>query len=285
MASLVSAEPDIDREKRALHECRSLLFVPANNPRAISKLENIHCDMVILDLEDAVPLAEKDDARAAAVALVRQGLPGKLIAVRMNSERSPHFGPDMVALRHCQPDAIVVPKVELPRHLHDVYAICSRPMIAMIETARGVVNAAAIAADSATSALLVGANDLAHDLRLPLHGARDRHNLDTALQTVVLAARASGLAVFDGVFNGLDDAEGFEAECSHGRTLGFDGKTLIHPNQVDIANRVFAPSADDVAEAERLIAAYGDGAERFEGRMIEAMHVAQAQEVLARTRR
>jgi citrate lyase subunit beta/citryl-CoA lyase len=155
-----------------------------------------------------------------------------------------------------------------------------KPVLAMIETALGVLNAASIAL--ATAGLIAGTNDLAADLGLRPGG--DRPPLTTALQTILLAARAAGVAAFDGVYNQLDDPEGFAAQCREGRSFGFDGKSLVHPNQVDAANRLFGPSEEEVEKAERLVAAATGGAERFEGEMIERMHVEQARWVLAKAR-
>ena len=151
----------------------------------------------------------------------------------------------------------------------------------MIETARGVLAAPAIAASCA--GLIVGTNDLAADLALP--PSRGRAALAHALQAVVLAARAAGVAVFDGVYNRLEDDAGLAEQCEEGRAFGFDGKSLIHPSQIDTANRIFGPSEAEIAAAERLIAAATGGAERFEGAMIEEMHVAAARAVLAKARR
>jgi citrate lyase subunit beta/citryl-CoA lyase len=153
-------------------------------------------------------------------------------------------------------------------------------LLAMIETPVGVSNALAIARSSA--GLLVGTNDLTASLGIPSDCGRS--GLVYSLQAIVLAARLAGGAVFDGVYNRLEDDPGFEAECREGRAFGFDGKSLVHPSQIATANRIFSPTAEEVAEAERLIAAARGGAERFEGRMIETMHVAQAEALLAKAR-
>jgi len=154
----------------------------------------------------------------------------------------------------------------------------AKPVLAMIESAAGVLAAPAIARDAA--GLIMGCNDLAADLRLPPGAGRGP--LQFALQSVIVAARAAGCAVFDGVFNRLDDPAGLAAQCAEARQLGFDGKTLIHPNQIEPCLAAFAPTADEVARAERLIAAASGGAERFEGEMVEAMHVEAARRLLAR---
>ncbi|WP_336965837.1 CoA ester lyase [Sphingobium aquiterrae] len=263
-----------------LRHARSLLFLPASNARAIEKVRGLPCDMVILDLEDAVPDERKEEARAAAVAASAQGFGDRLVGIRINVAGTPWHGAEMVAVKHSAADFVVLPKVETVRQVHDVYSVCQKPVIAMIESAMGVFAAQAIAAETATAALFMGNNDLRRDLRIP--SSADRSGLTVALQSVVLAARASGKAVFDGVYNRLEDAGGLEAECRAGHALGFDGKTLIHPNQVEIANGIFGPDTQAIEDARRLVAAATSGAERFGGTMIEAMHVAEARELLAR---
>jgi citrate lyase subunit beta/citryl-CoA lyase len=261
-----------------LRLCRSLLFLPASNPRAIEKARSLAADLVVLDLEDAVKPADKDDARAAAVEAAAQGFPG-LCAIRINSKEAWHSA-DIEAAASSRADYVIVPMTPGPEAPRDAARATGKPVLAMIETARGVLNAAAIAPE--TAGLIAGTNDLAADLGLRPGG--DRAALATALQTVLLAARAAGVAAFDGVYNRLDDAEGFAAPCEEGRSFGFDGKSLIHPSQVDIANRLFGPSTAEVEAARRLLAAATGGAERFEGEMIERMHVEQARWVLAKAR-
>lgn len=259
---------------------RSLLFLPASNPRAVEKARGLACDMVILDLEDAVPDAQKDAAREAAVSATQQGYADKLTGIRINMVGTPWHGADMIAGKSGAADYIVLPKVEHAAQVHDVHSVCEKPVIAMIESAAGLAAAPAIAAQSGTAALFIGVNDLRKDLGIPADAGRQ--GLMLALQTVVLAARMSGKAVFDGVYNRLDDADGLEAECREGRSFGFDGKTLIHPGQIAIANAVFGPDAAAVADARRLVEAATGGAERFEGSMIETMHVDAARALIAR---
>lgn len=263
-----------------LHHARSLLFLPASNARAIDKARGLPCDMVILDLEDAVPDDRKVEAREAALAAVAEGFGSRLVAVRMNVAGTPWYGEEMVALKKSGVDYIVLPKVETPDQVNAVFSICMKPVIAMIENPAGLLAAPAIARAEGTGGMFVGTNDLRRDLRIP--ASADRAGLAFALQSVVVAARAGGVAVFDGVFNRLDDTDGLERECREGHALGFDGKTLIHPNQIAIANRAFGPDAAAVAAARRLVEAATGGAERYEGRMIEAMHVAEAQDLIAR---
>ena len=178
-------------------------------------------------------------------------------------------------------DYIILPKVTDRHQLHDAGQLTEKPMLAMIETAAGVLAAPSIALDAA--GLIIGTNDLSADLGMPAGAGRE--GLSHALQTVVLAARAAGIAAFDGVYNRLDDDEGLAEECRQGRAFGYDGKSLIHPSQIETANRLFGPSEEEVAAAERLIAAATGGAERFEGQMIETLHVDAARSVLARARR
>jgi (3S)-malyl-CoA thioesterase len=265
-----------------LRLCRSILFLPASNPRAIEKARELRPDMVVLDLEDAVKPADKEAARHAAVAAAAEGFGDSVCAIRINASGSEWFGPDAIAMRRCKAEYVVLPRVKNRAELHDAGRITEHPMLAMIETAAGVLHAADIAHDAA--ALIAGTNDLAADLGLR-PGTHNRPALRTALQTVVLAARAAGIAAFDGVYNKLEADEGLVQECEEGRSFGFDGKSLIHPSQIAVANRAFGPSAEEVAAAERLIAAASGGAERYEGEMIEKMHVDQARFLLARARR
>ncbi|HEX8626245.1 MAG TPA: CoA ester lyase [Allosphingosinicella sp.] len=264
--------------KTDLRLCRSLLFLPASNPRAVAKARGLDSDMVVLDLEDAVKPGDKDEARAAAVEAAGQGFRG-LCAIRINS-LEPWHRPDLAAVAASRADFVVVPMTPGPDLPREAARAAGKPVLAMIETARGVLNAAAIAAE--TAGLIAGTNDLAADLGLRPGGGRAA--LATALQTILLAARAAGVAAFDGVHNRLDDPDGFAAQCAEGKSFGFDGKSLIHPSQVEPANRLFGPSEEEVEAARRLIAAAGGGAERFEGEMIERMHVEQARWVLAKAR-
>jgi citrate lyase subunit beta/citryl-CoA lyase len=263
-----------------LDEVRSALFLPASNSRALQKARGLPCDMVILDLEDAVPEGDKDAARAAALAAADGGWGGRVLAVRLNGA-GPWHEPDLVALEGVSGvDLVVVPKVETPEYAEALARRLSRPLLAMIETPAGVYAAREIAGVGGVVGLLAGSNDLAAALRLP----GGRTGLTLALQSIILAARAGGVAALDGVFNVLDDPRGFEEDCAAGRQIGFDGKSLIHPSQIDIANRIFGPSPEEIEEARALIAAFTGGAERFRGRMIEAMHVETARRALKRAR-
>jgi len=260
-----------------LFDKKALLFLPASNPRAIMHARESNADLVILDLEDAVKPENKAAARGAAIEAIKEEWPMP-VAIRINGAQTEWHGPDVVAVMHDKPDAVVVPRVESKEELGFVRNQTGLPVLAMIETAKGVFAAHAIGHEAA--GLIAGTNDLAADLRLP-HGA-GRQSLQMALQQIVLAARAEQIAVFDGVYNQLDDLEGFAAEAEEGRMLGFDGKSLIHPSQIEPCHAAFAPSEEEVARAERLVAAATGGAERFEGEMIEQMHVAAAERLLRR---
>lgn len=259
---------------------RTALFLPASNPRAIAKARTLGADMVILDLEDAVRDEAKMDARAAAVAAAGEGFGPRLCAIRINGIDSPEHGDDLAAIAASTCDFVVIPKVESAEDVAAIADACSKPLLAMIETPLGVLAAADIAAVSGVHGLIAGANDLRAELGVPTGAGRE--GLSLALQTIVLAARASQVWAIDGVFNVLDDPEGLADECRHGRSLGFDGKSLIHPGQIAIAAEAFGPSDAELADARALIEAATGGAERFRGRMIEPMHVAQARAAIER---
>ena len=263
-----------------LFDQRSLLFLPASNPRAIAKARESDADLVILDLEDAVKPEDKAAARDAAVNAVAEGWPMP-VAIRINAAHTEWHGQDIVAAMHSTAQLIILPRAETKQEMGFVRQQTGRPVAAMIETARGVLAASTIAHEA--SALIAGTNDLAADLRLPPDAGRAP--LQMALQSILLAARAQGIAAFDGVFNRLDDEQGFAAEAAESRALGFDGKSLIHPNQIAACHAAFAPTADQIARAERLIDAASGGAERFEGAMVERMHVDAARRLLERAGR
>ncbi len=260
---------------------RTLLFLPASNPRAIEKARGLGADMIVLDLEDAVKPEDKARARADAVAAVRAGFGGRPVAIRANGRSTPWYGEDALAIRDSGASVAILPKADTAKEVHDFAYLAQKPVLAMIETARGVLAAEAIA--PLTAALVAGTNDLAADLGIPAGAGRS--GLAHSLQRIVLAARAHGIAAFDGVHNKLDDEAGLAEQCREGRAFGFDGKSLIHPSQIDIANRLFGPSDDELDAAARLVAAATGGAERFEGRMIETLHVEQARALIARAGR
>lgn len=264
---------------------RTALYLPASNPRAIEKARGLDVDMVILDLEDAVKAEDKEMAREAARDC--PAFPGKAFAIRVNPEGSDQWTKDLKAVRKSAADYVVVPKVEKPETIVHAGAYADKPILAMIETAAGVMNVGQIASTCGwgyqMAGLIAGTNDLAASLKLP--PAAGRPQMQIALQLIVLAARGRDIWALDGVFNRLDDPAGLQAECAEGRLLGFDGKTLIHPNQIDIARTAFSPGETELAEARALIAAASGGAERYNDAMIEDLHVAQAKALLERAAR
>lgn len=261
----------------SLRSVRSVLFLPASNPRAIGHARESAADLVVLDLEDAVKPEDKNEARKAAVEAVAKPWPMP-VAIRLNAVGTEWHSLDVDSVARSKAAFAVLPRAASAHLAHDVAAAVAKPLLAMIETAGGVLAAPQIAGECA--GLIAGTNDLAADLCLPPGAGREP--LQTALQTIVLAARAAGIAVFDGVHNDLEDLDGFAAECAEGRSLGFDGKSLIHPKQIGPCNRAFSPSEEELARAKRLVEAYGGGAQRFEGRMIERMHLAAAERLLQR---
>jgi citrate lyase beta subunit len=260
-----------------LHLVRSLLFLPASNPRAIAKARAAGADLVVLDLEDAVKPADKAAARDAAVDALETKWDG-LVAIRLNAIGTEWHSLDIDSVARSNADLAVIPRAVSAHLVHGVAEAVGKPVLAMIETAAGVLGAAPIA--DVAAGLIAGTNDLRSDLRLPL--ASTREPISASLQMIVLAARAAGVAAFDGVFNRLDDPDGFLAEAEEGRRLGFDGKSLIHPDQIEPCHRAFAPSPAEVERAKALVDAFQGGAERFGNEMIERMHVAAAQRVLER---
>lgn len=259
---------------------RSALYLPASNPRAIEKARGLNAELIILDLEDAVKPGLKDEARTAAVEAVAEGFDDRLSAIRINGPESECHAADIIAVRSSKCDLVVLPKVETVELAARTAEMIGKPLLAMIETPRGILSAAAIAGTEDVVGLIAGTNDLANEMRVPL--GHHRSGLSLSLQNIVLAARASGIWAFDGVFNDLANPGGLAVECREGRAFGFDGKTLIHPNQIDIAHKIWSPSAAEIEDAEALIAAAAGGAERFRDRMIETMHVEMAQRTLAR---
>ena len=260
-----------------LFAVRSVLFLPASNPRAIAKARDAGSDLVVLDLEDAVKSEDKAAARKGAVEAVAISWPMP-VAIRINSVGSKWHSLDLDAAARSKADLVVVPRAISAHLVHGIAEAVNKPVLAMIETAAGVLAAAEIAKTCA--GLIAGTNDLRADLRLPLDATREP--ISTALQIIVLAARAAGVAVFDGVFNSLEDADAFLREAEAGRMLGFDGKSLIHPNQIAPCHQAFAPSTAEVERAKALVDAFDGGAERFGHEMIERMHVEAAQRVLER---
>jgi len=276
---------------------RSVLYMPASNARALEKAKTLPADAVIFDLEDAVAPDAKASARAAAVAAVDSKAYGQReVMIRVNALDTEWGADDLRAVAGSAADGIVVPKVstvdevvQIDNILIASNAASDLPIWAMMETPRGILSADSICqASSRLAGLCVGTADLSKDLHCA-HPA-DRAPMLTAMQMTILAARANGLYVLDGVHVDLDDDDGFVAACVQGRDMGFDGKTLIHPRQIEGANRIFAPSEEDVAYAERLIAAHRDaqakgaGVTTLDGRLVEVLHVAEAERLLDRAR-
>lgn len=261
---------------------RSTLYLPASNARAVAKAQGLDCDLAILDLEDSVRDEDKQAARDAAVAALGEAWKADLVAVRINGSKTPFFAADVGALASLKPALVVAPKVESGAEAARIAIEAGVPVFAMIESAAGIYAAREIAAARGVAGVIVGTNDLAAELRLPPDAGRE--GLMFALQSIILAVRAAGGIALDGVYNRFEDAEGFEAQCREGRAMGFDGKALIHPSQIEPCNRLFGPSEIEIEDALALIDASTGGAERFRGRMIEAMHVATARQLLSRAR-
>jgi citrate lyase subunit beta / citryl-CoA lyase len=271
---------------------RSVLFVPASNPRALAKARELASDAVVLDLEDSAAPEVKDAAREAARAAVAEGFGGREVVIRCNGLDTPWGAEDLAMAAAAGPDAVLAPKV---RSTEDVAAIDAalaaapaRTRIwAMIETPQAVLALAGIAAAAGRArlqALVLGPNDLSAELRL--RKSPGRLALHPILSQIVVAARAHGLLALGGAFNAFEDQAGFEAECDEDCAFGFDGKTLIHPRQIEAANRIFSPSPAEIARAEAIIAAFatpeaeGKGAIRLGSEMIERLHLKDAERVL-----
>ena len=273
---------------------RSALFMPGANARAMEKARVLPADVVILDLEDAVAPGAKDAARAQVAAAVRAGGYGRReVVVRVNALGTPWGRADVEAIAAAGPDALLLPKVDSPdavgEALAAIDAVRSPTRLAvwcMLETPRGVLDAATIAtASPRVGALVMGTSDLSKDLHV--HPTHDRLPLLTSLQLCVLAARAAGITALDGVHLDLGDEAGLQAACRQAAELGFDGKTLIHPAQIAAANAAFAPGGADLAWARRVIAAHaeavaaGRGITVLDGRLIESLHVDEARRLVA----
>ena len=275
---------------------RSVLYMPGSNARALEKARSLDADALILDLEDAVAPDAKETARAQVCDAVRQGGYGhREVVIRINGLDTPWGRDDLAAAVAARPDAILAPKVSQASDIftltgHMGHADRSIRLWAMMETPLAMLNAREIAATAADqgarlSAFVMGTNDLAKETGARL--AAGRVGMLAWLSTCVAAASAYGIAILDGVYNDFRDEAGFLAECEHGRDLGMDGKTLIHPGQIDTANAVFAPAEDEVAWARRIIAAFeepehkGKGAITIDGRMVELLHAEMAAKTVA----
>lgn len=267
---------------------RTALYLPASNPRAIAKARELPADIIILDLEDAVAPEAKADARALAVAALGEGGFGtRELVVRVNGLDTEWGEADLLALSRCNAAAVLVPKIAAASDLAAYRSKLggSTPLWAMIETAASLFRLDEIASAAGLEAFVMGTNDLAKEtgarlggLRLPFVGA---------LGLAVAAARAHGIAILDGVYNDIEDEAGFAAEARQAVDFGFDGKTLIHPRQIDPCNIAFSPDAADIAWARRILAAFDEsentskGAIRVDGKMVERLHLHRARSVLA----
>ncbi len=278
---------------------RSVLYMPGSNARALEKARTLPCDGVILDLEDAVAPEHKEAAREQVVAAAKSGGFGpREVVIRANALTSPWGKDDVEAIAASGADAVLLPKVEsaedvfaVGRTLNRLEAPEELSIWVMMETPAAVLAAGEIARavqdgeGRRLEAFVIGTNDLVKDTHARME--RGRWNLVPWLATFVAAARACDLSVIDGVYGDLEDMHGFGLECEQGRSLGMDGKTLVHPNQIDAANRVFAPSEDEVKRARKVIEAFdlpeneGKGAIRVDGKMVERLHAEMAKRTVA----
>ncbi|MGO9743086.1 MAG: HpcH/HpaI aldolase/citrate lyase family protein [Roseiarcus sp.] len=280
-----------------VHPRRSVMYTPGANAKALAKALNLPADVVILDLEDSVAPDSKVAARAQVVEAVRSGGFGSHeVVIRINGLHTPWGSEDLAAAIAAQPDGILLPKVDDPgtimvaaRALHDENAAAKTQLWAMMETPMAMLSAGSIAATAGDPAsrlevLVMGLNDLAKEMRARLTPGRAAF-LPWVAQCVA-AARAHNCDIIDGVYNDIADLAGFRAECEQGRNLGFDGKTLIHPSQLDICNEVFAPSAAEVENARAIIDAFdlpenaSKGVIQLKGKMVERLHADMARRTL-----
>jgi citrate lyase subunit beta / citryl-CoA lyase len=277
---------------------RSVLYMPGANARALEKAKTLPCDAVILDLEDAVAPDAKETARHQVVAAVAAGGFGaREVIVRINGLDTDWWLDDLGAAAKARPHGILVPKVSKPAHLEtiaerliDIAADHKIRVWAMIETPLAIINVAEIAAmardvEIRLAGFVMGTNDLAKETRAKL--LHDRAPMVPWLATAVLAARAHGIDILDGVYNDLTDEVGFRRECGQGRDMGFDGKTLIHPNQIAPCNSAFSPTEAEITQARKIIAAFelpenqAKGVVQLDGRMVERMHADIARRTVA----
>ena len=275
---------------QAARPYRSVLYIPGSKARALEKAKTLAADAIIFDLEDAVAPDEKPAARELLSETLQPGAYGpRAVLLRVNGLETKWGPDDLAASKAMAVDAVLLPKVNGPADVDAAVAIAGDVSFwAMIETAEGVLNAQAIGRHPAVAGFVMGTNDLLKEI-----GATpkpDRGPLMTALQIALMAARSAGIVCVDGVYNAFKDDDGLRAECEQGRDLGMDGKTLIHPAQLQIANAVFAPSDEDIADAEAVIAAHdaaiaaGEGVAVLDGRIVENLHVETANRVLAKAR-
>jgi len=266
---------------------RSVLYIPGSRPRALEKARGLPVDAIIFDLEDAVSIDEKVAARDTLAAALAEPYGGRVCIVRINGLDTEWGAADAAAVVAMQPDAILLPKVDSPGQIDALAEITGDlPIWAMMETPLGMLNAAAIAAHPKLAGMVMGTNDLAKELQCRFRP--DRLPLQSGLGLCLLAAKAHGVVIVDGVYNAFKDDAGLKAECEQGRDMGFDGKTLIHPAQVEIANSAFAPTEAEIDLARRQITAFqeaeaaGQGVAVVDGKIVENLHVATAREILAK---
>ena len=276
-----------------IHPRRSLLFMPGSNVRALEKGRSLAADGLIFDLEDSVGPDDKAAAREQIKAAIASGGYGRReLAVRINSINTEWFAEDISAMAQAGMDIIVAPKIDTAEQARHVISELDKaggpadlPIWAMIETPLGVLNVASIAASHPRiKALIVGLEDLGKETRI--RHRPDRLGFLPVLTQCVIAARANGLDILDSVYPDFRDELGFVALCEQGRDLGFDGKTLIHPSQIDTANKIFSPDEKTVSQAQEILAAWdaaraeGKGITVLNGRMVEHLHVAEAHRIL-----
>jgi len=268
---------------------RSVLYIPGSKDRALEKARSLPVDAIIFDLEDAVAIDEKENARSTLKAALDQGGYGTRVKiVRINALDTLWGADDARAVVDMDADAVLLPKVDSAADVDALAALIpgDLPIWAMMETPRGMLNAAEIAAHPRMAGFVMGTNDLAKELQSRFRA--DRLPMLASLSLCLLAARAEGLVIVDGVYNAFKDGEGLLAECEQGRDMGFDGKTLIHPAQVEITNTAFAPSDVEIDLARRQIAAFeeteasGGGVAVVDGKIVENLHVVTAQQILAK---
>lgn len=279
-----------------LSHARSLLYVPADKPRALAKLASLGCDAAIVDLEDAVAPDAKVQARQGAAAFLAAPRPAFALVLRVNALDTGLGADDLAMAAAARPAAVLLPKTETGRqlqqaaHLLDQAGGAATPVLAMIETpaAFPALGEIVSALPGRLAGLVIGTNDLAKAMRIP--AAAGVVHLHPLLMLAVAAARGAGLGIFDGVFNAIDDPAGFAESCARGRAMGFDGKTLIHPSQIEACNRAFSPGPDEIEAARAVVAAFaqpenaGKGVIRLDGRMVERLHLEDAEQILARVR-
>ena len=267
---------------------RSVLYIPGSKPRALDKARGLPVDAIIFDLEDAVSAEEKENARdTLKAALAEGGYGARVKIVRINGLDTGWGADDARAVRDMDVDAVLLPKVGSAADLDALAEITGAlPLWAMMETPKGMLNAAEIAAHPRLAGMVMGTNDLAKELQTRFRP--DRLPMMAGLGLCLLAAKAEGLVIVDGVYNAFKDDEGLAVECAQGRDMGFDGKTLIHPAQVAVTNAAFAPSEEEIDLARRQIAAFeeteasGQGVAVVDGKIVENLHVVTAREILAK---